>query len=199
MLHLGSSVLLSGVNAFHEPQECGAWGEGSRPGQHRAAHPAIPARHQLAHRAAPWSFMALRGQDLSPGTLSVCPGSWHSPAWHRQLLFLRRLGCIPSIARSISGAKRSSWVGGVRGWFIFFMYVMKLMGLEGGREGETAGDNWKREKAGRAGGREGLVQREGSVLQCSLPMVCSWIRSQEGLGLVYSWGLLRSLEGFAFV
>lgn len=76
---------------------------------------------------------------------------------------------------------------------------MKLMGLEAGREGETAGDNWKREKAGRAGGREGLVQREGSVLQCSLPMVCSWIRSQEGLGWVYSWGLLRSLEGFAFV
>lgn len=140
MLHLGSSVLLSGVNAFHEPQECGAWGEGSRPGQqgagsaqHRAAHPAIPARHQLAHRAAPWSFMALRGQDLPPGTLSVCPGSWHSPAWHRQLLFLRRPGCIPSIARSISGAKRSSWVGGVRGWGFFLCLCDETHGF-GGRE-----------------------------------------------------------------
>lgn len=73
--------------------------------QLRAAHPAVPAGHPLACWAAPWSFMALRGEDLPPGTLSVCPGSWHSPAWHRQLLFLRRPGCIPSIVRSISGAK----------------------------------------------------------------------------------------------
>lgn len=36
MLHLGSSVLLSGVNAFPEPQECGAWGAGSRRGQEGA-------------------------------------------------------------------------------------------------------------------------------------------------------------------
>lgn len=44
MLHLGSSVLLSGVNAFHEPQECGAWGEGSRRGQEGAgsAQPGAP-------------------------------------------------------------------------------------------------------------------------------------------------------------
>lgn len=55
----------------------------------------------------------------------------------------------------------------------------------------------------RGGGHEGLTQRERSVLaatvKCSLPMVCSWIRNQKSLGLVYSWGLLRTLEGFAFV
>lgn len=53
------------------------------------------------------------------------------------------------------------------------------------------------------GGHEGLAQRDCSVLAAlgerSLPMVCSWIRNQNGLGLVYSWGLLRTLKGFAFV
>lgn len=58
-------------------------------------------------------------------------------------------------------------------------------------------------KAEGAGGHEGLAPGESFVLyaavQCSLPMACSWIGNQRSLGLVYSWGLLRTLEGFAFV
>lgn len=78
------------------------------------------------------------------------------------------------------------------------------LGLEAVRERNSrARLGEAQEKAERAGGHEGLTQRESSVLtavvKCSLPMVCSWVRNQKGLGLVYSWGLLRTLEGFAFV
>lgn len=87
-----------------------------------------------------------------------------------------------------------------------FFHVKRIgLGLEAVRERNSWARLEERDKnrAERAEGREGLTQRESSVLaaavECLLPMVCSWIRNQKGLGLVYSWGLLRTLEGFAFV
>lgn len=148
MLQLGSSALLSAVNAFHEPQECGAWGEGSRRGQQgagsaqrRAAHPAVPAGHQLGCWAAPWSFMALRGQDLPPGT-PVCL-SWQlaQPRLAPPAAIFKAAGLHPKYSALYFWCKTIFLGGGCRD---FFVCVMKFMGLEAGREGETSGHNWER-------------------------------------------------------
>lgn len=89
--------------------------------------------------------------------------------------------------------------------FIFFLYETHGFGFGGSERKKQLGTTGREAQklAERAGGHEGLAQRESSVLTAalerSLPMVCSWIRNQKGLGLVYSWGLLRTLEGFEFV
>lgn len=203
MLHLGSSVLLSGVNAFPEPQECGAWGAGSRRGQEGAGSAqsgAAPCCPPCSPCRAP---IGLLGSTMVIyGLARGGPAPWHPVCLSWQLAqpclappaaIFKAPGLHPKYSALYFWCKMI-FLG--RGCGDFF--CMKLVGLETGRERETAGRE-AGEKAGRAVGREGLVQRESSVLQSSLPMVCSWIRNQQGLGLVYSWGLLRTLEGFAFV
>lgn len=149
MLHLGSSVLLSGVNAFPEPQECGAWGAGSRRGQEGAGSAqsgAAPCCPPCSPCRAP---IGLLGSTMVIyGLARGGPAPWHPVCLSWQLA----QPCLAPPAAIFKAPGLHPKYSALYFWCkIIFLgrgcgdfFCMKLVGLETGRERETAGHNWKR-------------------------------------------------------
>lgn len=144
------------------------------------------------------------------GLVWAGPAPWHPVCLSRQLAELRvalratrqaifkEPGLHPKYSVLYFWCKMIFLGGGCRD---FFHTKCVGLGTQSGRE--TTGCNWKRrtKKARRAGGYGGLTQSLAltATIECSLPVICSWMSNLKVLVLVYSWGVLRTPQGFAFV
>lgn len=224
VLHLGSSyfylVLMTSTSRGNVDRKASRQGGEGRGGLGRAEGRQAVLSRGIAWCCPPCSpcqapIGLLESTMVIYGLVRGGPAHWHPLHLSRQLAeayvapratrcaIFKMPGLHPKYSVLYFWCEMIFLGGGCRDFFFFiwntWVWVQRQWEKQLGMTGREA----HKKKAEGGGGHEGLIQRDSSVLiaavKCWLPMVCSWIRNQKGLGLVYSWGLLRTLEGFAFV